>query len=213
MHYKKFEEDTMLSTWEALFPTPVLRTNIGREFTQQELAFFTTSQSSTTGNVLNRRTVDTHVLDAGELASLRLFIEDHIRQFARKTISISNALEFYITQSWINYTKPGEAHHRHHHTNSIISGVFYISALREVDGICFYRNAPSTLRASDEQQNCYTANSWRFEVGAGDLILFPSSMTHGVDCNNAAHVRISLAFNTFLRGELGSERLLNHLTI
>ena len=203
----------MLSTWEALFPTPVLRTNIGREFTTEELAFFRKAQTRITGNVLNSRTVDTHILDVPTLSSLRSFIQDHINQFASKTISDSTALEFYITQSWINYTRPGQAHHRHYHTNSIISGVFYVSAVRDLDGICFYRNTASTIRASDALQNCYTANSWRFDAGAGDLILFPSSMTHGVDCNTAPHIRVSLAFNTFVRGELGSETLLNQLTL
>ena len=121
----------MLSTWEAIFPTPVLRTNIGREFTEEELQFFVRLQSKTTGNVLNMRTVDTRVLDAPELRSLRSFIEDHVDQFARKTISTSERLEFYITQSWINYTKPGQSHHRHCHTNSLISGVLYLSAVKE----------------------------------------------------------------------------------
>ena len=45
-------------------------------------------------------------------------------------------LDFYITQSWINITKPDEFHHEHFHTNSIISGVFYIST-EEDDAITF----------------------------------------------------------------------------
>ena len=203
----------MLSTWEAIFPTPVLRTNIGREFTEEELQFFVRLQSKTTGNVLNMRTVDTRVLDAPELRSLRSFIEDHVDQFARKTICTSERLEFYITQSWINYTRPGQSHHRHCHTNSLISGVLYLSAVKEVDGICFYRNAPPAIKAGDDVQNAFSAASWRFSVGAGDLILFPSNVTHGVDQNRGGHVRASLAFNTFVRGELGSDELLNRLTL
>lgn len=203
----------MLTTWEAIFPTPVLRGNIGRDFTEKEVEFFAQAQSRTIGNVLNMRTADTHVLDTPELQSLRSVIQDHIDQFARKTISVNPRLDFYITQSWINYTKPGQAHHRHFHTNSLISGVLYISAIRDVDGICFYKAALPTIRAGDEEQNWYCANSWRFSVGAGDLILFPSNITHGVDDNSGTHVRVSLAFNAFVKGELGSETLLNHLVL
>ena len=203
----------MLAAWEAIFPTPVLRANIGREFTEKELQFFLQSQSRTTGNVLNMRTVDTRVLDAPELHSLRSFIEDHVDRFARETISRSERLEFYITQSWINYTKPGQSHHRHCHTNSLISGVLYISAVKEVDGICFYKNAPSAIKAGDDVQNRFSASSWRFSVGAGDLVVFPSNVTHGVDQNRTDYTRASLAFNAFVRGELGSEELLNRLTL
>ena len=45
----------MLTTLEAIFPTPVLRANIGRDFTAEELAFFTKAQAHTVGNVLNTR--------------------------------------------------------------------------------------------------------------------------------------------------------------
>ena len=202
----------MLTVWEAIFPTPVLRTNIGRDFREDELKFFVEAQNHTIQNVLNTRTISTHVLDAPEMQSIQAFIREHINQFGRKTVSLGH-LEFYITQSWINFTKPGEAHHRHFHTNSLISGVFYISAVKEVDGICFYRNAPSTVNVYDKVENSYCANSWRFCVGAGDLIIFPSSVTHGVDNNKGGHTRVSLAFNTFAHGQLGSDELLNELNL
>lgn len=203
----------MLSTWEAIFPTPVLISNIGRELSAEEKAFFVRTQSHTIENVFNSRSVSTRVLDADELRSLRCFIEEHIEQFARKTFSLRETLQFYITQSWVNYTEPGQGHHRHCHTNSLISGVFYVSAVKEVDGICFYRDAPAHMCGGDEVRSWYTANSWRFSVGAGDLVLFPSRLTHGVDENTSKHIRVSLAFNTFVRGELGSEDLLNRLTL
>lgn len=203
----------MLSTWEAIFPTPVLMANIGRELSEEEKAFFVRTQSNTVENVFNRRSASTCILDADELRSLRSFIEEHIAQFSRETFSLKESLEFYITQSWVNYTKPGQGHHRHCHTNSLISGVFYVSAVKGVDAICFYRDASFPLSAGDEVPNCYSANSWRFTVGAGDLILFPSRLTHGVANNTSKHIRVSLAFNAFVRGELGSEELLNRLTL
>lgn len=203
----------MLSTWEDIFPTPVLMANIGRELTEEETSFFVRTQNNTVENVFNSRSASTHILDAVEMQALRAFIEDHIAQFAAKTFSAKESLQFYITQSWVNYTKPGQGHHKHCHTNSLISGVFYVSAVKGVDAICFYRDAPSPIYAGDEVRNCYSANSWRFSVGAGDLVLFPSRLTHGVANNTSKHIRVSLAFNTFVRGELGSEELLNRLTL
>lgn len=207
------EEAAMLSKWEAIFPTPVLRANIGREFTKEENEYFIRAQQHAVGNVLNFRSSNTAVLQEPALRSIRLFIEEHIGQFARKTITLNERAEFYVTQSWLNYTKRGQAHHRHFHTNSLVSGVFYVSAIREVDRICFYRNPAAFINVGEKDQNWYSADSWWFSVGAGDLVLFPSSVSHGVDSNEAGHTRVSLAFNTFVRGELGSKDLLNHLRL
>ena len=200
-------------TWEAIFPTPVMRTNIGRTFTEEENRFFEGMRASPHPNVYNVRSLDTHVLDAPEMRSIRSFVSNCINEYAKKIISSSPRLEFYITQSWLNYTQKGEAHHRHAHTNSLISGVLYVNARKELDGICFYRNSAAQLSVTEDELNWYNAPSWCFSVGVGDVVLFPSNLSHGVEQTTGEHTRISLAFNAFVRGEIGSEERLNRLTI
>lgn len=200
-------------TWEAIFPTPIMRTSIGRDFTDEEAAFFERMRGAPHPNVYNVRSVDTHVLDAPEMRSIRSFAAERINDYARKIISSDPKLEFYITQSWLNYTQKGEAHHRHVHTNSLISGVLYVNAKKECDGICFYRNSGAQISVSDEYVNWYNAPSWCLGVGIGDVVLFPSSLSHGVEQTTGEHTRISLAFNAFVRGNIGSENLLNSLKI
>ncbi|MDH3282766.1 MAG: 2OG-Fe(II) oxygenase family protein [Gammaproteobacteria bacterium] len=164
-------------------------------------------------NVSNVRSVDTRVLDAPELQSIRSIVMEHINQYARKIISADEKLEFYLTQSWLNYTQTGQSHHRHVHTNSLISGVLYINVKKEIDGICFYRNSGAQISVSDEYVNWYNSPSTWFGVGVGDVVLFPSSLSHGVEQTTGEHTRISLAFNAFVRGQIGSEELLNSLKI
>lgn len=200
-------------TWEAIFPTPIMRTNIGRSFTDEENAFFETMRASPHPNVYNVRSVDTHVLEAPEMRSIRSFADERINEFARKIISADPALEFFITQSWLNYTQIGQAHHRHVHTNSLISGVLYVNAKKECDGICFYRNSGAQISVSDEYVNWYNAPSWCLSVSTGDVVLFPSNLSHGVEQTTGEHTRISLAFNAFVRGQIGTEELLNRVTI
>ncbi len=200
-------------TWDAIFPTPIMRTSIGRHFTDEENGFFDKMRNAPHPNVSNTRSVDTHVLDAPEMRSLRSFVLDHVNQYARKIISADPKVEFYLTQSWLNYTQKGEAHHRHVHTNSLISGVLYVNAKKEVDGICFYRNSGAQLSVSDEYVNWYNAPSWCLSVGVGDVVLFPSNLSHGVEQTTGEHTRISLAFNAFVRGQIGSEELLNSVNI
>jgi ectoine hydroxylase-related dioxygenase (phytanoyl-CoA dioxygenase family) len=99
------------------------------------------------------------------------------------------------------------------HTNSLISGVLYVSAIKEIDRIYFYRATSPGISVGNKDQNWYTADSWFFSVGAGDLILFPSNLTHGVEEATGRHTRVSLSFNTFVKGNIGDEERLNGLKL
>lgn len=198
-------------TWEAIFPTPVMRTSIGRSFTAEEEEFFARKQNHPHSNVFNTRCADTRVLNAPEMQSIKAVVADAVNQFGRKVISADRKHDFYLTQSWINYTRPGESHHRHRHTNSLISGVLYINAKKEMDGISFFHANMNQIMVSEQGLNWYNAPSWVFAVATGDLVLFPSNLTHGVEQTSGDHVRVSLAFNAFVRGEIGSEDSLNSL--
>ena len=63
----------------------------------------------------------------------------------------------------------------------------------------------------DEKKfNLWNSSTWFFSVKTGDLIMFPSSTTHQVETKFGDNTRISLAFNTFYTGTLGSST--NNLT-
>ena len=72
----------------------------------------------------------------GKLKKIKQFCEQQLKIYVEQVIAPKEELDFYITQSWLNITKPGEFHHEHSHPNSIISGVFYIST-EEDDKITF----------------------------------------------------------------------------
>jgi uncharacterized protein (TIGR02466 family) len=200
-------------TWESIFPVPVMRSNIGRRFTGDELQFFERARQTARPNVTNARSVDTRVLDAPELAALKEIVVEHVRQFAWKVISAHPKHDFYLTQSWLNFTRSGQSHFRHFHTNSLISGALYVNALAGTDRICFFRNSPLQILVSDDQNSPYSATVHRVDVNVGDIVLFPSWLTHEVETTTGSHLRTSLAFNAFVKGELGSEGRLNALTL
>ena len=117
----------------------------------------------------------------------------------------------YITQSWSNYTEPGQYHHKHAHPNSIISGVFYPQANKETDRIYFYKDGYERIKIPTENWNHWNSESWWFDVGAGDLIIFPSNLTHMVQTKQGDGTRISISFNTFVKGYIGSDESLTGL--
>ena len=55
---------------------------------------------------------------------------------------------------------------------------------------------------------------WFFPAIAGELVLFPSWLQHKVQPNEKATTdRISISFNTFVRGKLGNNKELTELII
>jgi hypothetical protein len=50
----------------------------------------------------------------------------------------------FVTQSWLNWTKPGQWHHKHSHPNSLYSGVLYLDV--EMTGIGFTSTKMATSK-------------------------------------------------------------------
>ena len=110
-----------------------------------------------------------------------------------------------ITQSWCNYTKSDQYHHRHEHPNSFLSGVFYINADEEVDKITFFNPIRyKQISFIAKEWNVFNSESWWIPVSSGKLVIFPSSLSHAVEYKSGENIRTSLAFNTFPVGKLGS---------
>ena len=119
----------------------------------------------------------------------------------RNVYDPKNDLELTITESWINYTSPGEFHHLHYHPNSFISGVFYFKTIPD-DSIVFVKTVKGMFEIEPNNYNYLNSDSWALPVKTGDLLLFPSTLQHQVDKNKSNDVRISLSFNTFIKGDI-----------
>ena len=109
-----------------IFPTPIYRSRLNREFTKKEINFFNKSQWRP--NQHNRTSVDNYILENKNLINLKNDINVFIQDYFSKVIRPASKVSPYITQSWLNITKEKEEHHRHDHVNSYLSGVLYINA-------------------------------------------------------------------------------------
>ena len=151
-----------------------------------------------------------------KLEKIKEFCEQHIKVYVEQIIKPKEKLDFYITQSWINVTKPGEFHHKHAHQNSIISGVFYIAA-EEDDKITFSdpnAKVKELIKFEVENYHMWNSTSWFLPVNNNELVLFPSWLSHQVEVNEKATTdRISIAFNTFVKGTLGKRKDLTELIL
>ena len=153
-----------------------------------------------------------------KLQDIKEFCEDHIDNYVKEVHNPRKDLEFYITQSWLNYTKLGGSHGMHTHQNSWISGVFYLSA-PEGNGISFYDPNMRIKRILKIDSSLENPSQWQGEkltvpLKTNQLVLFPSWLGHAVDPNpEQTTTRLSLAFNVFFTGPIGIESDLTELIL
>lgn len=121
-------------------------------------------------------------------------------------------VEIYITESWFNKTESGQSHHRHWHPNSILSGVVYLQTEGDTGRIKFITSQFDTIEYSIVEPSIYNSRSWSVIPEPGSMIIFPSNVEHMVEEYHGSIPRISLAFNTFIKGTINSDPLIK-LTI
>lgn len=190
----------------SLFPTSLLVNNIDRGLTDEELECVLDYQDTVRSNTGNITTKDVLVLENPKLAGLKKLVEEALQDYLIQVYNPINPdkIRLVVTQSWLNYTDKTQYHHKHYHHNSIISGCLYINARKESDSIVFTKRAngePWQIQALE--QNYFNCNEFTVPVETGDIVLFPSNLTHSVPQTNHDYTRISLAFNSFWDGELG----------
>ena len=178
------------------------------------MEFLNKKEKDTYINEGNITSNDTYVLNEKPLLNLKNELDLKVKEYFDKIICPSNKVKPYITQSWLNYTKRNQYHHKHQHPNSLVSGVFYINADEKLDKIEFFKeHTYSTILLPTNNYNLFNSTSWWFTVKTGDIVLFPSSLTHMVETKDGDNVRTSLAFNVFVEGKIGDSKGLTELIL
>ena len=197
-----------------LFPTPIYICRLNRELTKEELSFINKTKLDVYKNEGNTTSRDTYILNQKVFSKLKKDLNLKVKDYFEKVLSTTDEATPYITQSWLNYTETNQYHHKHEHPNSLVSGVFYINCHEELDKIKFFKkDLYQTIKPRIKEWNLYNSDSWFFHVKTGDIIMFPSSLTHMVENKEGTNTRISLSFNTFIKGNLGIKNELTELIL
>jgi len=167
---------------------------------------------------------DTHLNNGGNLTStdsyvlnnyksIKSFIVDEVNKLFYKKLNVNPNVTIDITQSWFNYNRKGNTHHIHNHRNSIISGIMY---LQGTSGTTVFKrpNDLSFVNLFDfdiQLENEYNNREFYMLPQVGKLILFPSMLEHYVTENKNNETRITLSFNTFIKGDFGVKKRLTKI--
>jgi uncharacterized protein (TIGR02466 family) len=196
-----------------IFPTPIYMSKLDRKLTPLELKFVDKNKKNSHKNNGNITSNNNYILNEKPFLNLKKELDLRVKDYFNKVISSTDAVTPYITQSWLNYTETNQYHHKHGHPNSLVSGVFYINSDEQFDKIKFFNDEYETIKLEAKEWNIWNSKSWWFSVKTGDLIMFPSSLTHMVENKEGTNTRISLAFNVFIKGTIGNNKNLTELIL
>ena len=79
--------------------------------------------------------------------------------------------------------------------------------------IKFTNDRQRDVSLSIKRFNNFNSSTYMLPLKMGELILFPSDLRHKVPTNQSDEERISLSFNTWIKGSLGDERSLTYLPL
>ncbi len=149
-----------------------------------------------------------HILDVIQLRELRGKVESGITEYMDHLGVDQDKISINITTSWVNQYARGDSTHQHSHSNSIISGVYYLEDCDETAPIQFHRAPgyvnlwPNTINLPIKQHNALNIDVITVIPKAGELIMWPSHLAHSVPPNESDTERHTIAFNTFVKGTL-----------
>tara|TARA_B100000686_G_scaffold355200_1_gene470991 strand:+ start:8116 stop:8766 length:651 start_codon:yes stop_codon:yes gene_type:complete len=160
-----------------------------------------------------QNSVNVHVLDEPIVKPLRDQIYFKLDSFMHNFLGVDRKHKFIAETSWMNKYEKNDWSGEHAHANSLISGVLYLSDVKDTGNINFHKDrswknifTDTVLPDFTEEAglNVYNANGWSFQPKKWELVMFPSHLLHSVSPNRTdGQIRWSLAFNCFIRGPVG----------
>ncbi len=198
---------------QPLFAEPYMRADIGDAITPEQVTFI--KNLKMIRNQVNLISENLYIFEEPQLKSVKKAVQEALDTFAWEVMGIKHRL--YITQSWSLINNPGVGMHGHSHSNSIVSGSLYFTDMPEpAAGMIFERHRTYQqieLRPEAEMNNLYNAPANLIVPKKNEVILFASSLLHMVQTNGATQPRHAIAFNSFVKGRIGSLRDVSELVL
>lgn len=161
---------------------------------------------------------DDYVLDMENLLPLKTEIMTQVSEFMHGYLDIHPKHNFVMTTSWCNRYEQNHYIQEHYHSNSLISGVLFLTDCKDTADIVFHKDKlhnnifTDTVRLDYKEELDFTnKRSYLYNRSMiavcpkkWDLIMFPSFLNHSVNVNtNPNEKRYTLSFNTWVKGEIG----------
>lgn len=190
-----------------LFPITILKTKINYTVEQQNLFlkecksfnFVSTSPDIELNKMYSDVSSDKYIFLNKVFKQLKKDITKEVNHFTKNILKYND--KFIDTTSWLTRTKTNCKSDFHFHNNSMISSVFYLSAIKDTFVINnVVQQGFECIPYEWTKQNC---KETILTVETGDLIVFPSYLKHAIGLNKENKIRYSLASNFIPVGKFG----------
>lgn len=125
-------------------------------------------------------------------------IDKHANAFAKELRWDIRGGKPICDSIWVNVMPEGGSHTSHIHTNSVISGTYYVAVPQGAGPLVFedprhamMMAAPQRLDTAPREMKSHISES----PSAGTLLLWESWLRHEVPLNKAEGLRVSVSFN------------------
>ena len=198
---------------QPLFAEPIYRADVSSAISPDQIEYI--KNLKMVRNQSNLISDNLYIFEEPELASIKQVVQEALDFYANTVLGITQQL--YVTQSWSLVNNPTVGMHGHSHSNSLVSGSLYFNDLPEGSGNMIFERHRTyqqlQLTPERERRTIYNTQANVIEPKQGEIILFSSSLQHYVEGNNSSQDRYSIAFNSFIRGDLGNYRDVSELAL
>ena len=151
---------------------------------------------------------DTYILNNPVLEDIKNHILNMLKEYVVDIYGYSpNNLEPCFLNSWITKHNKDDYSQDHYHTNSIVSGTFYIQVDEKSGALAFKKHFsglfPHQLEPEIDTYTQHNSAEWRIIPKNGTTVLFPSDFVHFTDKSKSDKDRYCLAFNIWFKGHFG----------
>lgn len=127
-----------------------------------------------------------------------LLIKEEVINFAEHISKEVNIFgNPFIENSWFSINNKYSYHESHKHLPSVWSGVYYVKANEDDAQITFEHKEKqnSSWPFYTDHKHDYTTNTFSIKPKAGNLLFFPSYLSHRVEQQLIDKERITISFN------------------
>ena len=143
-----------------------------------------------------------------DLEPLVKFIDNGLNDIKESLYPNMPYVTLQSTQIWATRNGMIQKHHKHMHTNSILSGIIYLTDHENSGATRFYYRNPYLHHELNKLIVPHTFSNTRentFDLypKRGRMIIFPSNIEHETTPNKDKKFRYVISFNSFFSGTLG----------
>ena len=130
------------------------------------------------------------------LAEAEQYVANQVMHVGQHQAPIDAPRKLRISNMWFNVNPPGGYQGRHHHSNNLLGGTYYINIPPGSGKIGFFNPNPfAYYNNQTPREKFMLVTDFDISPSAGDLLIWPGWMDHEISSNSTANLnRITVSF-------------------